>query len=113
MPHGVYVALCGTDIVRTNDGFVVLEDNLRVPSGVSYMLANRRALKTSLRNLFRRHHVRGIDHYGQLLRQTLTELAPPGVSDPCIVLLTPGVYNSRLLRAHVPGAGDGHRAGAG
>ena len=94
VPHGVYVALCGTDIVRTNDGFVVLEDNLRVPSGVSYMLANRRALKTSLRNLFRRHHVRGIDHYGQLLHQTLAELAPPGVSNPCIVLLTPGVYNS-------------------
>ena len=64
VPHGVYVALCGTDIVRTNDGFVVLEDNLRVPSGVSYMLANRRALKTSLRNLFRRHRVRGSDHYG-------------------------------------------------
>ena len=94
VPHGVYVALCGTDIVRTNEGFVVLEDNLRVPSGVSYMLANRRALKTSLRNLFRRHRVRGIEHYGQLLRQTLAELAPPGVSDPCIVLLTPGVYNS-------------------
>ena len=94
VPHGVYVALCGTDIVRTNDGFVVLEDNLRVPSGVSYMLANRRALKTSLRNLFRRHRVRGIEHYGRLLRQTLAELAPPGVSDPCIVLLTPGVYNS-------------------
>ena len=55
---------------------------------------NRRALKTSLRNLFRRHHVRGIEHYGRLLRQTLAELAPPGVSDPCIVLLTPGVYNS-------------------
>ena len=62
VPHGIYVALCGTDIVRTNDGFVVLEDNLRVPSGVSYMLANRRALKTSLRNLFRRHRVRGIEH---------------------------------------------------
>ena len=94
VPHGIHVALCGTDIVRTNDGFVVLEDNLRVPSGVSYMLANRRALKTSLRNLFRRHHVRGIEHYGRLLRQTLAELAPPGVADPCIVLLTPGVYNS-------------------
>ncbi len=94
VPHGVHVALCGTDIVRTNAGFMVLEDNLRVPSGVSYMLANRRALKTSLRNLFRRHRVRGIEHYGRLLRQTLAELAPRGVSDPCIVLLTPGVYNS-------------------
>ncbi len=94
VPHGVYVAVCGTDIVRTNDGFAVLEDNLRVPSGVSYMLANRRALKSSLRNLFRRHHVRRIDHYGRLLRQTLEELAPAGVTDPCVVLLTPGVFNS-------------------
>ncbi len=94
VPHGVYVAVCGTDIVRTNDGFAVLEDNLRVPSGVSYMLANRRALKSSLRNLFRQHHVRGIEDYGRLLRKTLEELAPPGVTDPCIVLLTPGVHNS-------------------
>ena len=93
-PHGVYVALCGTDLVRTNDGFMVLEDNLRVPSGVSYMLANRRALKSSLREVFRRHKVRGIGHYGQLLRQTLAELSPPGVADPCIVLLTPGVHNA-------------------
>ena len=94
VPHGTYVSLCGTDIVRTHDGFLVLEDNLRVPSGVSYMLANRRALKTSLRNLFRDHQVRGIEHYGQLLRQTLAELAPPSIADPCIVLLTPGVHNS-------------------
>ena len=92
--HGTYVSVCGTDIVRTNDGFLVLEDNLRVPSGVSYMLANRRAVKTSLRNLFRQHHVRGIEHYGLLLRQTLAELAPPGVVDPCIVLLSPGVHNA-------------------
>ena len=94
VPHGICVAVCGTDLVRTHDGFMVLEDNLRVPSGVSYMLANRRAVKTSLRNLYRRYAVRGIEHYGQLLRQTLAELAPPGVDDPCIVLLTPGVYNS-------------------
>ena len=94
VPHGVYVSVCGTDIVRTNEGFMVLEDNLRVPSGVSYMLANRRAVKTSLRNLFRRYRVRGIGHYGRLLRRTLGELAPPGAGDPCVVLLTPGVYNS-------------------
>ena len=91
---GAYVSVCGTDIVRTHDGFMVLEDNLRVPSGVSYMLANRQAVKTSLRDLFRRHRVRGIEHYGAFLRQTLAELAPPAVSDPTIVLLTPGVYNS-------------------
>ena len=94
VPFGVHVSVCGTDIVRTHDGFLVLEDNLRVPSGVSYMLANRQAVKTSLRDLFRRHRVRGIEHYGALLRQTLAELAPPTVSDPTIVLLTPGVYNS-------------------
>ncbi len=94
VPRGVYVSVCGTDLVRTHDGFLVLEDNLRVPSGVSYMLANRRTVKTGLRDLFRRHRVRGIEHYGALLRQTLAELAPDGVSDPCIVLLTPGVHNS-------------------
>ena len=94
VPRGIYVALCGTDLVRTNDGFMVLEDNLRVPSGVSYMLANRAALKASFRKLYRHYKVRGIEHYGKLLRQTLSELAPSGVSDPCIVLLTPGVHNS-------------------
>ena len=94
VPHGTYVSLCGTDLVRTHEGFMVLEDNLRVPSGVSYMLANRRALKTSFRNLFRHYHVRSIEHYGPLLRQTLSELAPNDVTNPCMVLLTPGVYNS-------------------
>ena len=94
VPQGIHVALCGTDLVRTRDGFMVLEDNLRVPSGVSYMLANRAAVKASLNNLFRQYRVRGIEHYGSLLRQTLSELAPPGVTDPCIVLLTPGVHNS-------------------
>ena len=110
-PHGVHVALCGTDLVRTNDGFMVLEDNLRVPSGVSYMLANRRALKSSLRDLYRRHRVRGIGHYGQLLRKTLAELAPRGNSDPCIVLLTPGVHNSafyeHMFLAQEMGRGTG------
>ena len=92
--HSTYVSVCGTDLVRTHDGFQVLEDNLRVPSGVSYMLANRAAVKTSLRNVFRRHSVRGIEDYGRLLRRTLAELSPRGDSDPTIVLLTPGVYNS-------------------
>ena len=92
--HGAYVSVCGTDLVRTHDGFLVLEDNLRVPSGVSYMLANRQAVKSSLRNVFRRHRVRGIENYGRLLRQTLAELSPRGDADPTIVLLTPGVYNS-------------------
>ena len=94
VPHGAYVSVCGTDLVRTHDGFLVLEDNLRVPSGISYMLANRAAVKTSLRDAFRRHRVRGIEHYGRLLRRTLAELSPHGGPDPTIVLLTPGVYNS-------------------
>ena len=97
VPHGTWVGICGTDLVRTNDGFRVLEDNLRVPSGVSYMIANRKAVKTSLRRL-----------YGRVLLQTLQELAPYGRSDPCIVLLTPGVYNSafyeHIFLAHEIGA---------
>ena len=94
VPHGTWVAVCGTDLVRTHDGFLVLEDNLRVPSGVSYMLANRKAVKMSMRRLYRSCRVREVEHYGHVLRETLVELAPGGRSDPCIALLTPGVYNS-------------------
>ncbi|MDE0004988.1 MAG: circularly permuted type 2 ATP-grasp protein, partial [Rhodospirillaceae bacterium] len=93
-PHGTWVGICGTDLVRTNDGFMVLEDNLRVPSGVSYMLANRKAVKASLRRLYRSSRVQEVEHYGRLLLETLRELAPPERDDPCIALLTPGVYNS-------------------
>ena len=107
-PHGSWVAVCGTDLVRTNDGFHVLEDNLRVPSGVSYMIANRKAVKASLRRLYRNSRVREVEHYGRTLLATLRELAPGGKSDPCIVLLTPGVYNSafyeHLFLAHEIGA---------
>ena len=93
-PHGAWVAVCGTDLVRTNDGFRVLEDNLRVPSGVSYMIANRKAVKASFRRLYRSSQVREVDHYGRLLLATLRELAPSGRSDPTVALLTPGVHNS-------------------
>ena len=93
-PHGTWVAVCGTDLVRTDDGFHVLEDNLRVPSGVSYMIANRKAVKTNLRRLYRSYRVREVEHYGAILRTTLLELAPDGRQDPTIALLTPGVYNS-------------------
>ena len=93
-PYGTWVAICGTDLVRTNDGFRVLEDNLRVPSGVSYMLANRKAAKSSLRRLYRSSRVREVEHYGQVLLATLRDLAPSGRSEPCIALLTPGVYNA-------------------
>jgi uncharacterized circularly permuted ATP-grasp superfamily protein len=81
VPRNVYVAVVGSDLLRLNTGeFVVLEDNLRVPSGVSYMLTNRR--------------VRPIEHYPQLLLATLRSLAPEGRPEPNIVLLTPGVFNS-------------------
>ena len=93
-PQGTWVAVCGTDLVRTNEGFFVLEDNLRVPSGVSYMIANRKAAKSALRREFRLHRVREVEHYGAVLRTTLCELAPGGKSDPTLTVLTPGIYNS-------------------
>jgi uncharacterized circularly permuted ATP-grasp superfamily protein len=90
-----YVSVAGTDVVRLEDGrFVVLEDNLRVPSGVSYMLANREVTKRVFPGLFNRYNVRPIAHYGQALLATLRSLAPPSRPDPTIVVLTPGVGNS-------------------
>ena len=81
-PYGTWVGICGTDLVRTNDGWRVLEDNLRVPSGVSYMLANRKAAKASLRRLYRTSRVREVEHYGRALRDTLLEMAPSGRHGP-------------------------------
>lgn len=93
--HDVYVSICGTDLIRTPDGrFVVLEDNLRVPSGVSYMLTSRKVMKQIFPTLFRKCGVRPIEQYSQALLSTLRSLAPEGRSNPTIVLLTPGVYNS-------------------
>ena len=95
VPHDIYVAVDGSDLVRLPDGrFAVLEDNLRVPSGVSYMLANRQVMKRTFPSLFGSYGVRPIDHYGQALLGTLLSLAPAGRPEPVIVLLTPGVYNS-------------------
>ena len=93
-PNGTWVAVCGSDVVRTNDGFSVLEDNLRVPSGVSYMIANRKAAKASLPRLYRSSRVQEVEQYGSVLQTTLRELAPDGKPNPVIALLTPGVYNS-------------------
>ena len=95
VPHDTYISIVGSDLVRLPDGsFAVLEDNLRVPSGVSYMLANRQVMKNVFPTLFSSYDVRPIDHYGQALLNTLTSLAPIMRPDPMIVLLTPGVYNS-------------------
>src|SRR5688572_4617342 len=91
----IYVSIAGTDLVRLEDGqFVVLEDNLRVPSGVSYMLANREVTKRVLPGLFDRYRVCPVAHYGQALLATLRALAPTSGSDPTFVVLTPGVGNS-------------------
>ncbi len=95
VPRNVYIAVAGTDLLRLENGeYVVLEDNLRVPSGVSYMLNNRRVLKRTLPHLFRSYGVRPIENYTQALLSTLRSLAPEGRAEPSIVLLTPGVYNS-------------------
>jgi uncharacterized circularly permuted ATP-grasp superfamily protein len=91
----IYVSVAGTDLVRLPDGqFAVLEDNLRVPSGVSYMLTNRQIIKRVFPLLFNKYDVRPVDQYGQALLATLRALAPAQRPDPTIVLLTPGVYNS-------------------
>ncbi len=95
VPRNVYIAICGTDLIRLESGeFVVLEDNLRVPSGVSYMLTNRRVMKRIFPHLFRTYKVRPIEQYTQLLLGTLRSLAPEGRPEPNIVLLSPGVFNS-------------------
>jgi uncharacterized circularly permuted ATP-grasp superfamily protein len=94
VPREIYLSIVGTDLVRLTDGrFAVLEDNLRVPSGVSYMLANRQVIKRVFPGMFSDYGVRPIDQYGQMLLATLRALAPHR-GDPTIVLLTPGPYNS-------------------
>lgn len=93
-PHGVWAHICGTDLVRDGDGeFYVLEDNLRVPSGVSYMLENRSITKRVLPELFEHDKILPVNDYTDQLYKTLADLAPQ-VSDPCIAVLTPGIYNS-------------------
>ena len=95
VPRNVYVAVAGSDLIRLPSGeFVVLEDNLRVPSGVSYMLTNRRVMKRIFPQLFLRYGVRPIEHYTQALLTTLRSLAPEGRPEPTTVLLSPGVFNS-------------------
>ncbi len=94
-PRDVWVSICGSDLIRRPDGqFTVLEDNLRVPSGVSYMLTSRSVMKQVLPSLFRDYAVQPIDHYAQVLLSTLKSLAPAHRPDPTVVVLTPGVYNS-------------------
>jgi uncharacterized circularly permuted ATP-grasp superfamily protein len=94
-PHGTYVHVCGTDIIRDDAGrFLVLEDNARTPSGVAYVVENRHMTLRVLPDLMAGLHVRSVDEYGLRLHHAMTEIAPSGVSDPQVVLLSPGIFNS-------------------
>lgn len=94
-PLGVWAHICGTDLVRDGDGeFYVLEDNLRVPSGVSYMLENRAITKRVLPELFEKDDILPIDGYCASLFDMLASLSPRDVRKPVIVVLTPGIFNS-------------------
>ena len=91
--HGVWAHICGSDLVRDDDGTMyVLEDNLRVPSGVSYMIENREIMKRTLPELFGRCRIKPVDDYTGNLARTLASLSPR--ADPVLCVLTPGVYNS-------------------
>ena len=94
-PLGIYIHVTGSDLIRDADGrYLVLEDNLRTPSGVSYMLQNRIAMKRAFPVLFDRYTVRPVENYPQQLLRTLQEISPTPKSDPKVVVLTPGIYNS-------------------
>jgi uncharacterized circularly permuted ATP-grasp superfamily protein len=95
VPGGVYSHISGIDLVRDGEGrYCVLEDNLRTPSGVSYMLEDRKVMMQLFPELFDSHRIAPVDHYPELLLNSLRETAPAGVSNPTVVLLTPGAYNS-------------------
>jgi len=96
VPLGVYAHVAGVDVVRSGaDGdFYVLEDNLRVPSGVSYMLENRKMMMRLFPELFVQNRIAPVAHYPDLLLETLRSVAPEGADEPVVVVLTPGMYNS-------------------
>jgi len=95
VPRDRYLTVVGTDLIRRPDGrFIVLEDNLRVPSGASYMLTGREIVKRMFPELYQSCGVMPIEHYSQSLLSALRALAPSEVADPTIVMLSPGIYNS-------------------
>ncbi|MCO6046548.1 circularly permuted type 2 ATP-grasp protein [Aeoliella sp. ICT_H6.2] len=94
-PQGVWCHISGVDLIRHADGTIyVLEDNLRCPSGVSYVLENREVMKRAFAKVFEGMSVVPVEEYPEQLLQTMLECAPPHVSDPTAVVLTPGIYNS-------------------
>ncbi|MEQ9642203.1 MAG: circularly permuted type 2 ATP-grasp protein [Alphaproteobacteria bacterium] len=95
LPHGTYVSIAGIDIVRGGNGrFQVLEDNARTPSGVSYVIENRHLMLRAFPDLADGIGIRPVSDYGMRLREVLSEIAPEGIDDPQVVLLSPGVFNS-------------------
>jgi uncharacterized circularly permuted ATP-grasp superfamily protein len=95
VPHDIYVHISGIDLIRGDDGtFYILEDNLRTPSGVSYMLENREVTKRIFPDMLADNRVRMVNNYPLLLHQILLSLGPQQLSNPTVVLLTPGVFNS-------------------
>ena len=110
-PGGVYCHVAGCDLVRDDDGsWKVLEDNVRTPSGISYVLENRTAMTRLVPQLFAEYRVRPVDHYPQLLLAALRAVAPAAEGEATVVVWTPGPAELRLLRARVPRAPDGRRA---
>jgi uncharacterized circularly permuted ATP-grasp superfamily protein len=95
VPRNIYIHICGTDLIRDKDGtYLVLEDNARCPSGVSYVIENRQTMKRTFPSLLGQFRVRAVEDYSQELLNVLRHIAPDGVAEPTVVLLTPGVYNS-------------------
>ena len=95
IPHDIYVHIAGIDLIRDHDGtFYVLEDNLRTPSGVSYMIENREITKRIFPDLIPQNFVRPVTQYPNILYKNLLALSPRQISSPTVVVLTPGIYNS-------------------
>ena len=95
VPRDIYAHISGIDIVRAGQGeFYVLEDNLRVPSGVSYMIEDRKAMMRLFPELFALHRIAPVEHYPDMLLQHLRSVAPDGIGEPTVAVLTPGSYNS-------------------
>ncbi len=98
VPRNIYVHICGTDLVRDGSGeYLVLEDNLRCPSGVSYLLENRQTLRRVFPNLFETCAVRPVEHYPLELLNLLKYIAPHAKPDPLVAVLTPGIHNSAFF----------------
>jgi uncharacterized circularly permuted ATP-grasp superfamily protein len=95
VPRNIYIHICGTDLIRDHDGnYLVLEDNARCPSGVSYVMENRQTMKRTFPSLLGQYRVRAVEDYSQELLNVLRYIAPGAKAEPTVVLLTPGVYNS-------------------